>query len=386
MADMSDAADRFMCSGIQWKPAGPRSEAVAVMMSGGVDSSVTAAMLKRSGRDVIGVTMQIPSGVGPDCPGAELQACCGRGASHVARQLGVPHYFVDVRDAFRRFVIEYFREAYRNGLTPSPCVDCNTHIKFGIVMWLVREAFGIEQVATGHYARIVESEAGPRLRCAADSKKDQSYFLYGIKRENLARVRFPLGGRTKEQTRETAVEYGLDFDTRSDSVELCFAEQGDYRAALGREPDAGPGEVVDVDGNVIGTHSGISRYTIGQREGLGIAAGVPLYVVGIDVESNRITLGDRAAANTRTVPAHKLNVLVPEMLKGGGRLRGKIRSTESGGPCNLTTVDADLGEITVEFDHPKHGVTPGQHLVLYTDDGCVVAGAEIVRRPCPASL
>ena len=377
---MSDAADKLMCSGLEWERAGPRSEAVAVMMSGGVDSSVAAAMLKRAGCDVVGVTMQIPSAVGPDCPGAELQACCGRGASRVARQLGVPHYFVDVRDAFRQFVIEHFRDAYRNGLTPSPCIDCNTHIKFDIVMRLVRETFGIEQVVTGHYARIVESDTGPRLHSAADTKKDQSYFLYGIRRENLARIRFPLGDRTKEQTREATAAYGLDFDARSESSELCFAEQGDYRVALGGEPDAGPGEVVDIDGKVIGTHNGISRYTIGQREGLGIAGGVPLYVVRIDVESNRITLGDRAAASSRTVPAHKLNVLVPETLNRGGRFRGKIRSTEPGSPCSVADVDAGRGTITVEFDKQRHGVTPGQHLVLYTDDGCVVAGAEIARR------
>ena len=372
---MPDAIDKFMCSGREWEPAGPRDEAIAVMMSGGIDSSVTAAMLKRSGRDIVGVTMQIPSGLGPRCGGAELRACCGTGASQIAAQLGIPFYFVDVRDEFRRHVIEPFREAYRNGRTPSPCIDCNTHIKFGSMMDLVRDALGIEQVATGHYARISASA----LRAAEDKRKDQSYFLYGIRRADLPRILFPLGGQTKDRTRDLAVDYGLELIDRTESVELCFAGQGDYREALGDEPDAGPGDVLNLEGNTIGTHKGISQYTIGQRGGLGIAGGVPLYVVDINPEANAVMLGRREAACRRDVHASGLNVLAPEMLAGGGRYLGKIRSRLDAAPCTITQLGEDF--ITVEFDEPEHGVCPGQHLVLYTDAGQVVAGGTIERGP-----
>ncbi len=371
---MSGAIDKFMCSGREWEPAGPRDQAIAVMMSGGVDSSVTAAMLKRAGRDVVGVTMQIPSGLGPSCAGAELRACCGTGASQIASQLDIPLYFVDVRDEFRRHVIEPFREAYRNGRTPSPCIDCNTYIKFGVMMELVHDALGIEQCATGHYARISEDELG----AAADKQKDQSYFLYGIRQANLPRILFPIGGQTKGRTRELAAEYELDLIDRTESVELCFAGQGDYREALGDNPDAGPGDVLDLEGAVIGAHKGVSQYTIGQRGGLGIAGGVPLYVVEIDPTANTVVLGGGEAAGRRDVYARDLNVLAPEILAGGGRFLGKIRSRLDAAPCAVTGLGED--SITVEFDEPEHGVCPGQHLVLYTQEGRVVAGGIIQRR------
>ncbi len=374
---MASSHDRFFCSGKEWRPAGSPQDVIAVLMSGGVDSSVAGAMLHHAGRDVVGVTMQIPSGIGPQGPGADLQACCGSGASAVARQLGISHYFVDVRDEFKKFVLEPFRTAYRNGLTPSPCIDCNTYIKFDVVMRLVREALGIERIATGHYARTLESADGAGLYAAADNTKDQSYFLYGIRREALRRIVFPVGEQTKEQTRQTAASLGLDAAGHAESAELCFAGQGDYRAALGDNPDAGPGDVLDLDGNVIGEHKGISRYTIGQREGLGIAGGVPLYIVEIDAQSNAITLGDRATTASTDVRAHKLNVLAPEVLSRGGRFLAKARYRQELAACTLVALDG--GHLDVEFDEPQHSVTPGQHLVLYTDSGRIIAGGEITR-------
>ncbi len=371
---MTAFSDKFMCSGAEWAPRGPREEAVAVLMSGGVDSSVTAAVLQANGVDVVGITMQIPSGIGPSGCGAELRACCGTGASQVARRLGIPHYFVDVRDEFRRFVLEPFRDAYRRGLTPSPCIDCNTHVKFACVMELGREFLGIRTVATGHYARA----GGSGLYAAADAAKDQSYFLYGIRRTALEHIRFPMGGQTKARTREQAASFGLDVAERDESVELCFADQGDYRLALGPSPDAGPGDVIDLSGKVLGRHKGISHYTIGQREGLGIATGVPLYVADIDAERNTITLGDRAAAASRTVRAHKLNILAPELLEAGGPLLGKIRSRQPAAVCRVIALEGD--DLTAEFSEPQHGVTPGQHLVLYSQSGQVVGGGEIRRR------
>jgi tRNA-specific 2-thiouridylase len=205
--------------------------------------------------------------------------------------------------------------------------------------------------------------------------KDQSYFLYGIPRDRLHRIVFPLGDRTKDETRRRAAELGLEVAGRAESAELCFAGQGDYRAALGDSPDAGPGDVLDNDGRVIGRHEGIARYTIGQRSGLGIAGGVPLYVIRIDADANTITLGDRAAAASRTVAAGQLNVLAPRLLATGGRLFGKIRSRTQGEPCEV--VEATPGRLVVRFDEPEHGVTPGQHLVLYTQAGRIVVGGEI---------
>jgi len=371
-------ADRLMCSGMEWNPAGPRAKAVAILMSGGVDSSVAAATLSRSGREVVGITMLIPSALGPVQCGVELRACCGTGASEVARQLGIPHYFLDVRDEFRRFVIEPFREAYRTGRTPSPCIDCNTYVKFGAVMDVVHEVLGIEHVATGHYARI----AGGGLWAGTDHSKDQSYFLYGIRRERLPHILFPVGAQTKQETREAAASFGLGFSEREESVELCFAGQGDYRAALGDNPDAGPGDVIDLGGRVVGTHPGVSGYTVGQRGGLGIAAGVPLYVVDIDPESNQITVGDRDAASSRHVLARNVNLLVPDLVRPGGRLLGKVRSRTKAAPCTIT--EADSKQLLVEFDEPEHGVAPGQHLVLYSEDGRVVGGGEITRPIRPA--
>jgi tRNA-specific 2-thiouridylase len=377
---MPNASEKLMCSGREWEPVGPRGDAVAVLMSGGVDSSVAAAMLRATGRDVVGVTMQIPSALGPRTPGAELRACCGTGAGAVARQLGIPHYVADVREQFRRQVIQRFRAAYRAGRTPSPCIDCNTFIKFGIVMRLIAEALGIERVATGHYARIVEEPDGVALYAGADGSKDQSYFLAGVRRQALSRVCFPVGEQTKERTREMATEWGIGAAGRAESAELCFAGQADYRGALGPEPDAGPGSVLDTAGRVIGRHKGISRYTIGQREGLGIAARTRLYVIAIDAASNTLVVGDREAASGRRVAAEHLNVLAPGRLERGGRLFGKIRSRLDAAPCSV--IEYGPGRMVVEFDAPEHGVCPGQHLVLYTEAGRVVGGGRIVREQC----
>jgi len=350
------------------------------MMSGGVDSSVAAAMLRRAGRDVVGLTMQIPSALGPDCGGAELRTCCESGAAEVARQLGIAHYFVDVRPEFRRLVIDRFRDAYRSGLTPSPCIDCNTFIKFDVLARLAREVLGVGRVATGHYARVVEAcPESPGLFAGLDEQKDQSYFLYGIRRATLPHILFPLGEQTKHETRRLAAAWGLAVGDRADSRELCFAGQGDYRAALGSEPDAGPGDVLDVSGRVIGRHRGISSYTVGQREGLGIAAGVPLYVVRIDPGANTITLGDRAASSSVLVCAHGVNILAPVALEGAGRLSGKTRYRQVADPCSLAELGRD--RLVVEFDQAQHGVTPGQHLVVYSPGGRVLGGGEIARGP-----
>lgn len=367
--------DKFMCSGRPYHPPAEKQDAVAILMSGGTDSSVAAARLKASDRPVVGVTMLIPSALGPSCGGAHLRACCGQGASQVARDLDIPHYFVDVREEFQHRIIDRFRSEYRQGRTPSPCIDCNTFIKFGAVMDLIRDALKIERVATGHYACIELEEGGARL-FAVPHRKDQSYFLYGIRRDRLHRILFPLAGQTKPETRREARRLSLHAD-RSESVDLCFAGQDDYRAALGPDPDEGPGDVLDLGGKVIGRHEGISKYTWGQRSGLGIAAGVPLYVVDIDPVHNTITLGGREAASRREVQAENANVLAPERLDVGRPLHGKIRAYHEPRPCRITELTDR--RLAVRFDTPHHGVAPGQHLVLYDESGQVLAGGEIVR-------
>ena len=362
----------FVCTNREWTPTG--APAVAVLMSGGVDSSVTTALLKRAGYDVVGVTMRVPSAVG-----GWASSAAGSAAA-VARELDVPHYIADVHDCFREKVLEPFRASYRRGETPSPCVICNATVKFGAVLDAVRKQFGIAKIASGHYARIAETADGWGLFKSADELKDQSYFLYRLRREVLADVLFPLGEQTKVETRRVAAELGLAVANRDDSLELCFAGHADYRAALGENPDAGPGDVLDLSRRVIGKHEGISRYTIGQRSGLGIAGKVPLYVIDIDAAHNTVTLGDRAAAQGHIVHASVLNILAPALLRRGATVMGKIRSRQPGGECEV--VDFDENALAVRFASPQHGVTPGQHLVLYSANGQVLGGG-IIRRECP---
>ena len=359
----------FACTTREWSASG--APAVAVLMSGGVDSSVTAALLVRAGYDVVGITMRIPSAV----DGWTSSAI--ESATAVASALGLPHYVADVADCFCEHVLEPFRSSYRRGETPSPCVICNAAVKFGAVRSAALDAFGISRIASGHYARIVETTAGWGLFKAADESKDQSYFLYRLQRDILSDVLFPLGGQTKTQTRRVAAELGLSVAERGDSLELCFAGHGDYHAALGANPDAGPGDVLDMHGRVIGKHKGISHYTIGQRSGLGIAAREPLYVIDIDFGRNTVTLGNRTAAESRIVHADTLNILAPPLMRVGEPVFGKIRSRQKGGECELTHIDPS--SMAVRFAEPQHGVTPGQHLVLYSAEGQVLGGGVIVR-------
>jgi len=343
---------------------------VAVMMSGGVDSSVTALLLREAGWDVVGVTLKIPV-----LGGCSLRPCCGTEAVVVARQLGVPHYFVDVEAAFKARVFEPFRAAYIEGRTPSPCVDCNTAIKFGQVWDLIETELGIAHVATGHYARI-EHEGTPdaRLRRASDLSRDQSYFLYGIPKARLPFLHFPLGAFSKVEARRMALERGLPVADKPDSMELCFAGEGDYRTLLTDFP-AQPGPIVDRAGNRLGTHTGIHNYTLGQRRGLGIAHTEPLYVIGIVPESNTVVVGTQQETLTDTVHAVAINVLLPDALREGATLWGKVRSVGEPKECVVTVVSGE--EIRVSFASPVHMPAPGQHLVLYTEDGAVVIGGTI---------
>lgn len=354
-----------------WEPKGPVDKQIAVMMSGGVDSSVAAYLLKEGGWEVLGITMTIPV----SCS-AGSRGCCGADAAFVCNELGIPHYFVDVREAFEKLIIEPFRDDYANGRTPNPCVDCNTLLKFSVLWDFVREALSIEHFATGHYARVVKTKSGTRLGRGCDKDKDQSYFIYGIGAEKLNNFVLPLGDLSKGRVREIASGLNLSVAEKAESMELCFAGEGDYRAALDEEQKLVPGDITDMTGKRIGTHKGISNYTIGQRRGLGFAGGEPLYVGRIDRENNTVALGTRQQLLGREVTAEGINVLIPELYKEGSSVFGKIRSGGTPSGCKIITAETD--RMTIAFDDPQFALCPGQKIVLYDSDDHVVAGGTII--------
>jgi tRNA-specific 2-thiouridylase len=358
-------------SHLAWQPTKQADKQIAVLMSGGVDSSTAAYLLKQQGWDVLGITMKIPLSVstGP-------RLCCGADAVFVCDKLAIPHYFVDVIEAFEEIIIKPFRQSYATGQTPNPCIDCNTLLKFSLVWDFLEEKFGITYLATGHYARVYKTDGRVYLGRAKDEAKDQSYFLYGISLDKLPNLILPLGEFTKGQVRTIAAEANLPVAEKPESMELCFAGQGDYRAALTDAPAAQQGDITDMQGNKIAAHKGIANYTLGQRRGVGFAAGMPLYVGKIDAQKNTIALGTRDEVSFRTVKANQVNALIPEELVVGGQFFGKIRSYVDSHPCKLTEVNNDA--MTVEFDLPQFAPCPGQRLVLYNSKGYIVAGGTIV--------
>ena len=356
-------------SGESWAPKGPLERQIIVLMSGGVDSSVTAHMLREAGWEILGVTMKIPTFDGQ-------QGCGGADAAAVSRELGLCHYVLDVTAVFSQCVIEPFQQAYQNGSTPNPCVDCNKQLKFGLLWDLAQEVFGIQSLATGHYARIISSETGPRLARGLDHGKDQSYFLYGIRREKLPYLHLPLGDYEKDYTRDYAARMGLTVADKAESMELCFAGADDYRLALNQEQRHQPGPLTDMSGQVIGEHKGVANYTLGQRRGLGFAGGKPLYVGKINPATNTVALGTRDELNTPRVAAEQLNILIPELFQSGQTVRGKIRSYGDPNPCRIVTASED--QLEVDFDQDVFAPCPGQRLVLYADDDSIIAGGVIV--------
>ena len=346
------------------------SKAVAVLMSGGVDSSVTAYLLKQQNWNVLGITMKIPVSCNTGSRG-----CCGADAAFVCGELNIPHYFVDVTEPFEELIIKQFRQSYSRGETPNPCVDCNTLLKFSLLWDFLEETFGISYLATGHYARVSKSEGQTRLGRAKDKAKDQSYFLYGIPPEKLQRFVLPLGELIKDKVRSTAAQLNLSVADKAESMELCFAGQGDYRLVLDDLEVNRQGDITDMQGKIIGTHKGIANYTLGQRQGIGYAGGKPLYVGKIDAAANTIALGTREEVSTHTVRAKEINALIPEEFTLGSKFLGKIRSY--GDPNLCTIIDIGENSITVNFQRPQFAPCPGQKLVLYNNSDNVVAGGTI---------
>lgn len=354
-----------------WQSTKDRSKQIAVLMSGGVDSSVTAYLLRERGWDVLGVTMKIPVSCNTNARG-----CCGADAAFVCNELDIPHYFVDVTTDFEELIIEQFRQSYARGETPNPCADCNSLLKFSLLWDFLEEQFGIRYLATGHYARVCANSGRRSLGRANDKAKDQSYFLYGIGLEKLARFVLPLGEMSKQEVRSIARRLNLTVAEKAESMELCFAAEGDYRSALIVTESDREGDITDMQGNKIGTHKGIANYTLGQRKGIGFAGGKPLYVGRIDALTNTIALGTREQMCSRTVRANRVNVLIPEGFVASNRVFGKIRSYGDPAPCMIAEVGQD--HVTVEFDEPQFAPCPGQRLVLYDDKDYIVGGGTIV--------
>lgn len=353
---------------------------IVVAMSGGVDSSVVAALLSAEGHDVVGVTLQLyDHGKASGRAGA---CCAGRDihdARRVAERLDIPHYVLDFQDRFRRAVIDDFAAAYAEGRTPIPCVRCNERVKFGDLL-AIAEDLGADALATGHYVRRVEGAAGPELHSASDDARDQSYFLFATTREQLARLCFPLGELPKSTTRELARDLALPVADKPDSQDICFVPEGSHADLVARlRPDvADPGEIVDSDGRVLGRHRGIARYTVGQRRGLGVAAGERRYVLRIEPEARRVVIGPRAAGACTAIELADVNWLGEgERPRSGQMVNARHRANEDAVPARLV---AD-GPITrVLFDSPQYGVAPGQACALY-DGTRVLGGGWIAQAP-----
>jgi tRNA-uridine 2-sulfurtransferase len=352
---------------------------IFVAMSGGVDSSVAAAHLKEQGHDVTGVTMRL------------MDVIPVESAQQAAETLGIPHLTIDLFDRFKSCVINRYKRTYATGQTPNPCVVCNSEIKFGALLDFAL-ANGAERLATGHYARVIEAEGAeeeteveveikpvsslspqsspppPRFRLlkGLDSKKDQSYFLYRLRQEQLRHIQFPLGGMTKDQVRAKAVELHLPQASQEESQDVCFAT----------ELKSSPGEIVDKSGRVIGTHNGISGFTVGQRKGLGVAAAEPLYVLEIDGKTNRVIVGERGEGYKTTVEIADIAWIAGRPPNPEFQAKAKIRYNSPESPADIKIEDTNSG--TIIFNEPQFALAPGQSLVIY--DGEAVLGGGIISK------
>jgi len=358
-------------------PKPPAATRVVAAMSGGVDSSVVAGLLKREGYDVVGVTLQLYD------HGAAVKkkgACCAgtdiHDARRVAEQLNIPHYVLDYEERFRKAVIEDFAASYARGETPIPCIRCNERVKFGDLLQLARE-LGADALATGHYVRRIDGVDGPELHAAADETRDQSYFLFTTTRAQLDMLRFPLGAIEKTAVRAMAQELGLLNADKPDSQDICFVPEGRYADVVRKlRPDAAePGEIVDQAGHVLGTHPGLLHFTVGQRKGLSLSGNEePLFVIALEPQTRRVIVGPRDALKVRRIRLAHVNWLTPFE----GPCRVKVRSMRAPIPAIVHALEN--GGAEVDLPEGEEGVAPGQACVFYAETGTrVLGGGWIVR-------
>ncbi len=351
---------------------------VVVGLSGGVDSSATAAILHQQGYEVIGLTLWLMKGKGQ---------CCSEGmvdAAKLCDQLGIPHHVVDSRDLFEKNIVDYLVAGYGEGITPLPCSQCNRAVKFGPMLQYAQQELGCDRIATGHYARIRQDETTGRYQLlrAIDRSKDQTYFLYDLDQAVLGHVLFPLGEHPKTETRQIAAQFELHTAEKPESQDLCLVEaNGSMQAFLDKYITPQKGEIVDQTGKVLGFHEGVHHYTIGQRKGLGIAHSEPLYVVALDARNNRVVVGDRAATLSPDCTVQRVNWVATAPPTSPIRAEVQIRYRAQAVPA--TIIPLDEHRVRVVFDEPQSSVTPGQAAVWY--DGEVLLGGGVIERSQPAS-
>ncbi len=350
-------------------------------MSGGVDSSAAAALLLEQGYEVVGITLKLwPQ----DCVSRAEDKCCGpqavMDARAVCHKLGIPYYLIDEADAFQKQVIAYFAEEYKAGRTPNPCVMCNEKLKFGALLDRARR-LGADWVATGHFARVEKSADGRRtlLKKGRDTRKDQSYFLFSLRQNQLQRALFPLGEKTKLDSREVARGCQLKTADKEESMEICFVPDNDYGRFLSAAKLAQPhrGDIVDVLGQVLGQHDGVEFFTIGQRKGLGLSSPKPLYVIELDAARNRVVVGDDSALERDQFELERCNWIAFEQPPAEMRVSAKIRYNHPGTPATIRPLPD--GSASVTLHEPQRAITPGQACVFYDDD-VVVGGGWITAR------
>ncbi len=348
---------------------------VLVAMSGGVDSAVAALLISKAGYDTGGITMKLwsdtervtdtYSGIAND----DIE-----GAARICKRIGIEHSVVSLGDSFRRSVIDKFISDYKNGATPNPCVECNRYIKFGRLLDVALD-MGFDYIASGHYASLERDSIGRYLiKKAADKKKDQSYVLWSLSQDVLSRVLLPLGGYTKEEIREIAQNEGFENAHKSDSQDICFIPDGDYGSFIMKNSDSvfPRGNFLDTEGNIIGTHKGIINYTVGQRKGLGIALGHPVFVKSKDPKNNTVTLCDNEELFSKRLTASRANFIACDGFSAPTKLSAKIRYKHEESPATIIQTDAD--RFVLEFDEPQRAIAGGQSVVLYDGDTLVGGG------------